>query len=172
TRSVAVAHLVDKTSRLRISEPAVVFNLNRCEHQRQRRETFSDVVADGLAYLTFGCGEVEDVVCTLNGKTELSSTRGKGSSLLPIESSKQRPDLAAPGHGQRGFGLDAAHVLLDVSAVAEANGLLAHLAGADAHDGAREDVDHLRHAGARRMLVSLGEVVIADHDGRFVAEAR
>src|SRR5262249_44018764 len=121
TRSVAVAHLVDKTSRLRISEPAVVFNVNRCEHQRQRRETFSDVVPDGLAHLAFGCGEVEDVVGDLKGKAELSSIRGKGSSLVRIESSKQRPDLAARGQEHRGFGLDAAHVLLDVSAVAEAN---------------------------------------------------
>ncbi len=53
-----------------------------------------------------------------------------------------------------------------------ADRLLPHLAGADLHDSVGKDGHDLRRLRVRGLLIRLGEVVVADHDGRFIAEAR
>ena len=52
------------------------------------------------------------------------------------------------------------------------DGLLAHLAGADLHHRLGEDGHDLRCLRVGGLLVRLGEVVVADNDGRLVTKAR
>jgi len=78
--------------------------------------------------------------------------------------------VTACSQQSRGLRLDPPHVLLDVSVVVIADGLLANLSSTDIHHRTCEDGNGLRRIRKRSLLVCLGEIEIADDDRRFVAQ--
>src|SRR5207302_5105582 len=75
------------------------------------------------------------------------------------------------GRQQRGgLALDPSEVLLHRGPVAIARLVLGQLAAADPHHRTGDDGHHGGLLGECRLLVGLGEVVVADHDRRLVPE--
>ena len=142
------------------------------EHERHRGESVSDVLTDRLADLIFAALVIEYVVGDLESEAKQPAVGTQRCALGNIETSDERPDVAAGGEQGRGLRLDSQHVLLDVRVVSIPDRLLAHLARADVHHSAREDGYHLGGCRACRLLIRFGEVEVADYDGRLVTEER
>ncbi len=129
-------------------------------------------MTDRLADLVLASGVVEHVVRDLKGKTEQATVSAKVRTRARVEAAQQGADVAAGGEQRRRLRFDAGHVLVERRDVPMPHRLLPHLAGADLHHRVGEDGDHLGRVCVCGLIVGLREIKIADHDRRFVAEAR
>src|SRR5581483_9070000 len=65
------------------------------KHQRQRRESLNEVVADGLPHLVLRTRVVEHVVRDLKREAELRAVTTEGAARPTVESSESAADVAA-----------------------------------------------------------------------------
>src|SRR5260370_20523244 len=86
-----------------------------------------------------------------------------------LQAAEKRADITARRQQRRRLRLDARHVLIERRFVVMPDGLLTYLAGAYLHDCIGEDRHDLWRLRVGRRLIRLGEVEIADHDGRLIA---
>src|SRR5260370_7022337 len=92
----ATANRIDDAACLAFIEPPIVVDLDRRKHQRESRETFEDVVPDGLADLSRGARVVEDIVRDLKCKSQRAAVPSQSRPLFRFQTPPHPPHLAAP----------------------------------------------------------------------------
>src|SRR5690348_3137891 len=93
-RCVGGAHVIDDPARLLVGQPTAVLQSNRRKHQRKRRESLRNVVADRFADLTFCGGVVQYIVRDLERQAKQPSVLLESFQLLPLDLAKEATQLA------------------------------------------------------------------------------